>query len=183
MSVSLRSITENDLEKIMNWRMAPDITKYMNTDPVLTLEGQRKWLAAISQNSDVRYWIIEIDGTPAGVINLAGLNQEDGNITWAYYVGEKKLRSFKIALELELSLYEYALSILGKNSVTADVFALNKGVIALHEYCGCEIVEEKKKAVCKNDVWYDVVYMTMTQSHWDEFKKTIEFDLINFGEK
>ena len=37
-----RKIQEKDLEKLMQWRMRPDITKYMNTDPKLTIEGQKK---------------------------------------------------------------------------------------------------------------------------------------------
>ena len=45
MGVTLRAIQESDLENIMRWRMAEDITKYMNTNPKLTLEGQKKWLA------------------------------------------------------------------------------------------------------------------------------------------
>ena len=44
MGINLRTIRDDDLEMIMNWRMRPDITKYMNTNPKLTLEGQRKWL-------------------------------------------------------------------------------------------------------------------------------------------
>lgn len=42
MSVTLRKVTEGDLEQIMRWRMDPEITRYMNTDPKLTLEGQKK---------------------------------------------------------------------------------------------------------------------------------------------
>lgn len=180
MGVTLRNITEDDLENIMNWRMAPDITRYMNTDPVLTLEGQKKWLAAISANPDVRYWLIEIDGQPAGVINLTGLTNEKGELGWAYYVGEKRLRNIQVALGLELNLYEYALCTLGKASVTADVFTLNKGVITLHEWCGCEVSKEVKAAVCKNDIWYDVTYMVMTRKHWMEFRDTVEFERIDF---
>ena len=73
MSVTLRKITEEDLEQIMRWRMDPEITRYMNTDPKLTLEGQKKWFAKVQQDPDVSYWIIQIDGTPAGVINYTGL--------------------------------------------------------------------------------------------------------------
>lgn len=91
MSVTLREIREDDLENIMRWRMDPDITKFMNTNPKLTLEGQKKWLASIRENADVRYWLIEVEGTPAGVINTTGLTKEDGNLGWAYYVGEKRL--------------------------------------------------------------------------------------------
>ena len=73
MSVTLRKVTEGDLEQIMRWRMDPEITRYMNTDPKLTLEGQKKWFAKVQQDPDVSYWIIEIDGTAAGVINYTGL--------------------------------------------------------------------------------------------------------------
>ena len=182
MAVTLRDIREDDLENVMRWRMAPEITRYMNTDPVLTLEGQKKWLASIQVNSDVKYWIIEIDGMPAGVVNIVGLDREDGKMTWAYYVGEKSLRSFKTALNLEMSMYEHVLVKLNRASVMSDVFSLNKGVIALHEYCGCEVIEEKKNAVCKNDVWYDVTYMIMTREHWMDFRKGVEFDMIDFGD-
>ena len=36
MSITLREIREEDLEMIMNWRMDPEVTRYMNTNPRLT---------------------------------------------------------------------------------------------------------------------------------------------------
>ena len=66
MSVTLRKIRESDLETIMGWRMDPEITRYMNTDPRLTLEGQKKWYASVRENPDVRYWMILVDGQEAG---------------------------------------------------------------------------------------------------------------------
>lgn len=41
MKVELKKLQENDLEIVMDWRMRPYITKYMNTDPVLTIDGQK----------------------------------------------------------------------------------------------------------------------------------------------
>lgn len=182
MAVTLRKIEDSDLENIMRWRMDPDITRYMNTDPKLTLEGQRKWLASIDCNPDVKYWLIEVDGQPAGVINLTGLTEVNGNLGWAYYMGEQKLRSMKTAISLEMSMYDYAFKVLGKNSVTGDIFSLNTGVIALHKLCGCEIIEEKKHHVCKNDVWYDVTFMRMTKTHWLEICDSKKYEKIDFGE-
>jgi len=180
MSVTLRDIREDDLEKIMEWRMAEDITRYMNTNPKLTLEGQKKWLAFVSLNKDVRYWMIEVDGEPAGVINLTGLTKEDGNLGWAYYVGEKRLRSLKTALALEMSMYDHALITLGKNAVYSDVFTLNQGVIQLHKLCGCEVVEEIKGAVEKEGIFYDVTYMRMTAENWKELRMTRKYENIDF---
>ncbi len=41
MGLVLRKISENDLEMIMKWRMMPEVTKYMYTDPQLTIDGQK----------------------------------------------------------------------------------------------------------------------------------------------
>lgn len=180
MSVTLRAIKEDDLEQIMNWRMDEEITRYMNTNPKLTLEGQKKWFAALKQNPDVQYWMIEVNGEPAGVINLTGLSNPSGDLGWAYYVGEKKLRSIQTALSLEMSMYDYAFLTLGKRAVYGDIFSLNKGVIQLHKLCGCEIVEEKKGAVCKEGILYDVVYMRMNAEQWKKIRETKKYEKIDF---
>ena len=180
MNFTVRPIEEKDLEDIMRWRMDPEITKYMNTTPKLTLEGQKKWFAAIRENSDVQYWIIEVDGQGAGVINLTGLNREDGVLGWAYYVGEKKLRSMKLALAREMSLYDYIFDELHKKSLIGDIFTLNKGVIQLHLLCGSRIVEEKKNHVCKEGIRYDVTFMEMTAEHWKEIRGTKKYEKIDF---
>ncbi len=180
MSVTLREIKESDLENIMRWRMDPDITRYMNTDPKLTPEGQKKWLASINGNPDVRYWMILIDGQEAGVINLTGLTREDGILGWAYYIGVKKLRGLKTALSLEMSLYDHIFYSLGKNALISDVFTLNKGVIQLHLLCGCEITDEKKSHITKGGQAYDVTFLRMTKERWQQIRTTKKYDHISY---
>lgn len=180
MSVTLRKIREEDLEKMMRWRMDPDITRYMNTNPRLTPEGQKKWFEGVRENPDLKYWMILVEGQPAGVINLTGLTRPDGNLGWAYYVGEKKLRSIQTALSLEMSMYDYAFDSLKKKAVYGDIFTLNKGVIQLHKLCGCEIVEEKKNHVCKEGVWYDVTFMRMTAERWNSIRSEKKYEKIDF---
>ncbi len=181
MGVTLRAIRESDLEDIMRWRMSEEITRYMNTDPKLTLEGQRKWFASIQENTDVQYWIIEINGQAAGVINLTGLDRPDGNLGWAYYVGEQRLRSIQTALALEMSMYDHAFLTLKKQAVYSDVFTLNTGVIRLHTICGCEVVEEKKNHVLKGGVYYDVTFMRMTAQRWLEIRESKKYEKIDFA--
>ncbi|MBD5528334.1 MAG: GNAT family N-acetyltransferase [Lachnospiraceae bacterium] len=182
MGVTLRKIRETDLETIMHWRMDPEITRYMNTDPKLTLEGQRKWLAAVESNPDLRYWMILVDGQEAGVINLTGLTREDGVLGWAYYVGEKRLRSLKTAVSLEMSLYDYIFDSLHKEALISDVFSLNRGVIQLHLLCGCEIMEEKKSHVCKGGKTYDVTFMRMSRERWQQVRAEKKYERISFEE-
>lgn len=180
MGIKLRKIQENDLEKIMAWRMDEDITRYMNTNPQLTLEGQTKWLAAVRENPDVDYWMIGIDGEEAGVISINGLTDPEGNLGWAYYIGEKRLRSIKTALALEMSLYDYIFDVLHRKALYGDIFTLNKGVIQLHLMCGSEIVEEKKNHICKDGVFYDVTFMRMTHQRWKEIRDGKKYEKVEF---
>lgn len=180
MGVTLRAVQEADLADIMRWRMDEEITRYMNTNPRLTPEKQREWLEGIRRNPSVRYWLIQVEGQPAGVINLTGLDDPQGNFGWAYYVGEKRLRSFRTALSLEMSLYDYAFEVLGGKAVYSDVFTLNEGVIALHRLCGCETVEERKRHVCKEGIWYDVTFLRMTAENWSALRGGKKYDKIDF---
>lgn len=182
MGVTLRRIKEDDLLKIMNWRMDPDITRYMNTNPKLTLEGQKKWFAGVCNNKDVSYYMIMVDGEDAGVINLTGLLREDGVLGWAYYVGEKRLRSLKTAISLEMGVYDYIFDTLGKKALISDVFSENKGVIQLHLMCGAKITEVKKKHIEKEGILYDVTFTEMTKENWDAIKATKKHERIEFPE-
>lgn len=180
MGVTLRRIREEDLAMIMDWRMDPEITKYMNTNPKLTLEGQKKWFAKICEDSDVSYYMILVDGQEAGVLNLTGLERDDGVLGWAYYVGEKKLRSLKTAITLELGVYDYIFDTLHKKALISDVFTLNKGVIQLHLMCGAQIQKEKKNHVEKEGILYDVTFMIMTREQWENVKETLKHEILEF---
>lgn len=181
MATILRKIKESDLEQIIEWRMSPSVTKYMNTDPVLTLEKQKNWYEGLKSNIDVRYWVIEVDGIPAGVINLTGLSNSDGSVAYAYYIGEKKYRSFELAVSLEMSMYDYVFYTLGKESIWADVFTDNAGVIRLHELCGAEIVEIKKQHVEKKGIKHDVAFLRTTKEKWDSIRESMTYEKIDFG--
>ena len=49
-NVNMTLLREQDLEMVMEWRMRPYVTKYMNTDPVLTIENQRDWFRRIKDS-------------------------------------------------------------------------------------------------------------------------------------
>ena len=80
MNVTLRDIREDDLENIIRWRSDPEITKFMNTDPVLTLEGQREWLLSMHDDLSKRHWLIEVDGEACGVIQLIDIDWKNKNV-------------------------------------------------------------------------------------------------------
>jgi RimJ/RimL family protein N-acetyltransferase len=77
MSYRLRLLRDTDLETVMLWRMKPEVTRYMYTDPQLTLDGQRQWLQRLQQSDRDQVWIIELlDGArPVGLLSLSEIDR------------------------------------------------------------------------------------------------------------
>ena len=166
MAFSARGIELRDLPLIMKWRMDPEITKWMNTDPVLTLEGQKKWLQSISDDETCRYWLLEVEGESAGVLSLVAIDLEGKTADWGYYIGEKRLRSMRFAISVELSLYAYCFEVLGLTIVRNSPHDDNFGAIKLHKLCGNQIVGIRERAVRKNGIWCNLVDMEITKDLW-----------------
>ena len=180
MNVILRDVREDDLENIIRWRTDPEITRYMNTNPVLTMEGQKEWLAAFREDITRRQWLIEVEGESAGVIQLIDIDWKNKNTSWGYYVGEKRLRSMKLALALEMGLYDYVFDALGFEEIHNEAFSLNEGVIKLHRMCGNEITKVVEGEVEKEGVKYDITHMSITRDKWYELRKTKRYERIGF---
>lgn len=180
MAINLRKITEDDLGMIMNWRMSESVTRFMNTNPKLTIDMQREWFESISSNDKARFWLVEVEGEPAGIVNLIDTDWEKGNTSWGYYIGEEKLRSLKLAISLEMSLYDYCFDVLGFNEVHNEVFKLNEGVWKLHIACGNRIVKEEPNEIEKEGKLYDVIHLSIEREEWLNLRKKKNYERINY---
>lgn len=175
-----RKIQERDLELIMCWRMDPEVTRYMFTDPVLTLKGQYRWLKEIEEDTNVKYWMIEVDENPVGVINLININWEKKISSWGYYIGNKEYRSLLLAISLEMSLFDYVFNKLGFIELHNEVLSLNDGVIKLHIACGEHIVYENIGEVEKKGIKYDVTHMSITNQEWNLIRNSKKYKEIKY---
>ena len=90
MEIRFNLVKRKDLKQIMKWRTNPEITKYMYTDPVLTMETQLKWYEEkIKNNPREKYWIINVDGLNSGVVSIYNIDYVNMRTYWAYYIGDK----------------------------------------------------------------------------------------------
>jgi RimJ/RimL family protein N-acetyltransferase len=181
-----RKITPDDLEKLMNWRMDPNVTRYLNSDPHLTIEGQRQWYRRITEDEKKTpeegrkgyYWILEVDDIPAGFVSLTDIDYVSKRIHTGAYIAEKVCRSMRLAIDLQWNLYRYSFEELGMHKVCEEVFAENKAVNRLLDICGSSREGVLRDHVCKNGIWYDVVARGILQSEWEDKKKTLEYNRI-----
>ncbi|PWK16175.1 UDP-4-amino-4,6-dideoxy-N-acetyl-beta-L-altrosamine N-acetyltransferase [Tumebacillus permanentifrigoris] len=180
MTIRLRKVTPNDLEMVMNWRMMPEVTKYMYTDPVLTLEDQRKWYETTSQSDTETYWIIELleGAVPVGLISVNFIDRRNQHCAWAYYIADERARGKGLGTLLECNMYDYVFDRLELNKLWCEVFSFNDKVVQIHQKFGSEVEGEFKEHICKNGQFYDVIRMGITRAKWQSIKATYNYRSI-----
>lgn len=178
MKLRLRKIVEEDLELIANWRMSPEVTKYMYTDPIITKDSQFAWYKSIISDEKVRYWLVEFDKVKIGVFYLTNIDTENKRCYWGYYIGDTSFRGKGIARELECNIYDYVFFKLKLNKLCVEVLAFNEKVVKIHEKYGSEVEGVLKQHIFKNGCFYDVVAMGITKDRWKKIKESKDYEDI-----
>ena len=75
--VTLRRLTEEDIELVRHWRNQSDIANYMEYRNFITPEQQIVWFKSINNKFNY-YFIIEFEGKKVGLINSKNYNPEEG---------------------------------------------------------------------------------------------------------
>lgn len=175
-----RKVKEADLEQIMIWRMMPEITKYMNTDPKLTLEGQRKWFEKISSKDDEFYWIIEVEEEPVGLLSFVDWDKHNSIIHTGVYIAVKEKRSIVLTVNLQLSMYEFAFEKLGVNKVSMEILSNNRNIINLNERLGATREGILRQAIKKDETYYDLYLLSVLKEEWPHVKNKTKYNSIEF---
>lgn len=176
--IKLRKIREQDLKLIMGWRMRPEVTSYMYTDPQLTMESQKIWYDKIKESKSDLYWVIEFDSTPIGVFYVLNIDQINRRCSWGYYIGDSSFRGKGIASALECNLYDYGFYSLDLNKISCEVLEHNDKVIKIHQRFGAEIEGCFKEHIIKNAEKHTVVYLSILKSKWDLIRGNYIYEKI-----
>lgn len=178
--VNLRKVLGSDLEMIMNWRMMPEVTMYMYTDPKLTIEMQQNWYSKIMKNQDKeRYWIIQLDsGLDVGLISITNIDSINKKASWAYYLGNIEARGKGLARILECNICDYVFKNLDLNKLWCEVFEFNETVIQIHKKFGATVEGVLKDQIFKNGEYYNVVRMATFKKNWLMLKEQLDYEKL-----
>ncbi|MDI1325515.1 MAG: UDP-4-amino-4,6-dideoxy-N-acetyl-beta-L-altrosamine N-acetyltransferase [Brevundimonas sp.] len=184
MAVRLRRVLEQDLETIRHWRMLPDITKYMYTDPEITPESQMLWHQRISASDRDKVWLIQLSEseTDVGLLSLNDIDPVHRRCCWAYYIAEEAARGKGLAKTLECNIYDYAFFTLDLNRVWCEVLGFNEKVVKLHELFGCKVEGVLREHVIKDGTRHDVVRMGILRDEWTSAREKFSYSKIEIEE-
>ena len=178
-NMRFRKIREDDLETIMNWRMRPDITMYMNTDPKLTLEGQKKWYEKISNETDTFYWVVESDGKACGLVSLVDWDKNNNVIHAGAYIAEKDGRSLENIVTMNMNMFAYAMEELKVNRISLEILHHNVGQLNWVRRFGAKKEGVLRQAIKKGDDYYDMHIFSILACEWEEIISKVVFKRID----
>lgn len=176
----LRPVLENELEMVMHWRMMPEITKYMYTDPILTLAKQKEWYLKQQQDANNLTFMIEVDNVPCGILNIIDIDPFHKRCHWGYYMAVKEKRSLKLAMALEWNLYDYVFDTLQLNKLCGEIFSFNKEVIRIHQMCGSQVEGVLRQHIYKNNSFHDVTLTSILKEDWYSLRDKYQYEKIPF---
>lgn len=177
--LKLKKIKEHDLEKIMHWRMLPEVTEYMYTDPELSMDMQKKWFERISNDHTCKYWTIIVDDDIAiGVVGITDIDLKNLRCNWNWYIGELEYRGKGIAQQVLCNICDYVFNQLKLNRLYSEVLAVNHRNIRAYEKCGYHVEGILKEHIIKNNKFYDVAVCGITSSMWNTIKGNYSYDKI-----
>jgi UDP-4-amino-4,6-dideoxy-N-acetyl-beta-L-altrosamine N-acetyltransferase len=164
--IILKLLKREDIEIVRNWRNSPEVSTYMYSDSIISIEQQDKWFEKISNEKKTIYWLIQYNGRNIGLASLTGIDYTLSSCYWAFYIGDLSLRGGGIGAKIEYNVLEYVFNTLKLNKLRCEVFDNNDKVIKLHEKFGFRREAYYREHCIKNNQKLDVVGLAILKSEW-----------------
>ncbi len=171
--VTLRAVREDDRARLLAWRNDPAVSAYMYTDHVITSAEHDRWFNGIEANTRAAYWVIEVDGAPVGVANLADIQREHQRCAWAYYLASPTVRGLGVGSYVEFWMIEHVFGDLGLEKLWCEVLLSNEAVWKLHMTYGFQREALFRRHVVRGGVPHDVVGLGLLASDWPALRPAL----------
>lgn len=181
MSVRLRDLMADDSARLLAWRNTPEVAAHMLTDHAISQAEHDAWFAGIPARLDRRYWIIELDGAPAGLTNLAAIDEGARRCDWAYYLADPAVRGRGVGSCVQYIVLRHVFEALGFNKVWCEVLAGNAPSLQLLEGVGFTREARLRDHVMKAGTFQDVVGLGLLAAEWPAAKAAIAARLARQG--
>jgi len=169
-----RHITSDDLSMIMAWRASEHVNRVMLTDVRVDMVKQRQWFESIQNDTQNRYWVIEYNQQPIGVINQSEVCQKHLRCSWGFYIGEQEW--IHLGGLIPPYFYNYVFKNSTLQKITAQVLSNNTSIMKLHSLHGYRHIEVYESHINKGDQWLDLHSFELHKKTWINKKRFSSFN-------
>lgn len=163
---SLREVTPDDAQLLLDWRTKPRITRFSITDIPYDLEAQHRWLESCYHRSDYYHWIVEVDGRPVGTVNLDGYDRAARGTAWGFCIGSDD--HVGLGALIPPCFYNFAFAHLGVDRINGETFFNNTGVLELHRLHGYRFTPAQDRVIVKHKREVLLVAQQLDRAAWDQ---------------
>lgn len=153
--IELRDLAAEDEARLFEWRAEPEVDRWMSDAAFEGRDAHRRWFDALRTDPDVRGWMIQRGGKPAGLLTLSGLTGHHRRAAWNWFVGAAQVLGLERAFG-ELKLHK----------VFAEVMADNDAALKTLGNVGFKREGYLRGHVIKNGQPRDVVQLGMLNHEW-----------------
>jgi UDP-4-amino-4,6-dideoxy-N-acetyl-beta-L-altrosamine N-acetyltransferase len=171
--LTLRSVRMSDRDLLLGWRNQPEVARWMFTDHLISVEEHAVWFSAMLEDPNVRYWIIELDHVPQGVVHLTSISSIHQRCEWGIYLGETTARGTGAAEAASFLSLDAAFSDLSMERVTCEVLATNERALGLYKRIGFRREGCLRSYVTKSSERHDVLVMSILRPEWETLRPGI----------
>lgn len=165
-SIILRDLIPDDRRRILDWRNSPEVAAYMYSDHAISQTEHDRWFDGLAGDPRRRFWIIEVNGEPVGLANLADIDRTHRRCAWAYYLASPSVRGMGVGSFVEFQVIEHVFGTLGLDKLWCEVLATNEAVWKLHMLHGFEREALFRRHVIKNGEPVDVIGLGLLAEDW-----------------
>ena len=179
--LTIAPVTEGDRERLLVWRNQPDVSRWMYTDHVISQDEHDAWFSRMLADPTVRYWVLEWDSRPVGVVNLASISLLHQRCEWAIYLGDASARGTGTAAGAAVLSLDHAFGSLGMARVACEALAENHRAIALYERLGFKREGYLRSHVRRGDIRLDLVSLAILADDWQLLRRAHRQTLVARG--
>lgn len=179
--VRMRAPRPEDSARLLAWRNLPEIRRWMYTDHLISQDEHNRWFAGMIADPSRRYWVIELDGAPVGLANLADMSLAHRRTAWAYYLADPAVRGRGIGAFVEFFVIEHVFGELGLDKLCCEVLVENEAVWKMHEAFGFQREGLLRRHIVKQGTPTDVVILGLLAEDWTKIREASRERLLARG--
>lgn len=164
--IYLSPMRAEDAEQYVRWMNDPEVAGNTgNTQNVIGLEGERKWLAA--NEREPQFAIVrQADDALIGNGGLQMIHWQSRSAEVGLFIGGEENRDQGYGKEALRLLLAFAFDTLGMHSVYLRVFSFNARAIAAYKAVGFRPAGRRREAYFANGAWHDELTMDILESEY-----------------
>lgn len=165
--MSLKPLTDTDLELILPWRNAPAVRRAMYSHHKISLDEHRAWFERLQQDRRRRWYLYrDAGGVAQGVVYFTEIDPVQSTAFWGFYARPEAPKG--TGLHMEFAALELAFGELTLHKLNCEVLASNAAVVNMHKKVG--FIEEGhfRQQHFDGETRIDVIRLSLLVDEWAE---------------